>query len=221
MPNNFAGTCYYTLTLVIGGQTQFQCRYAGHFNDASFPCSATMTRKECVYNSEVTYTVSKTCSPSTDRGTPTGSIKRTYLSSNYSTGRGATIPQGYYIKISCLQSGSYTGCYYYDPYWYIDPSTGQWVGEWIGTPPFSTTNGFQYVSAKITNSATSVVTPLNAYIVDPLNYITSLGTSSSSMAGTMSNGASYYDLYLYNTIVQSAALGTSRDFANAAPCLSC
>lgn len=220
MANNFPGTCYYTLTLVIGGSTQFQCRYAGHFNDASFPCSASMTRKECIYSSETTVTISKTCSPSTDRGTPTGSIKRTFLSSNYSTGRGAIIPAGYYIKISCLQSGAYTGCYYYDPYYYYDPDIG-WVGRWIGTSPFSVSNGFQYVSARITNSATGVVTPLNAYIIDTSNIITFLGTSSSSMAGTISNGAAYYDIYLYNSIVQSAALGTSRDFANAAPCLSC
>ena len=211
MANNFPGTCYYTLTLVIGGSTQFQCRYAGHFNDTSFPCSASMTRKECIYDSETTYTVSKTCSPSTDRGTPTGSIKRTLVSSNYSTGRGATIPAGYYIKIACLQSGAYTGCYYYDPF----------AEMWFGTSPFSTSNGFRYISANITNSATGVVTPLNAYIIDPINIITFLGTSSSSMAGTRSNGASFYDIYLYNSIVQSAALGTSRDFANAAPCLSC
>ena len=211
MANNFAGTCYYTLTLVIGGSNQFQCRYAGHFNDASFPCSASMTRKECLYDSEITVTRSKTCSPSTDRGTPTGTIKRTLVSSNYSTGRGAIIPAGYYIKISCLQSGVYTGCYYYDPF-----------GEfWVGTPPFTIANAFQYVSAKITNSATGVVTPLNAYIIDPINIITFLGTSSSSMVSVNSNAASYYDIYLYNSIVQSAALGTSRDFANAAPCLSC
>ena len=221
MPNNFAGTCYYTLTLVIGGQTQFQCRYAGHFNDTSFPCNASMTRKGCIYSSETTVTISKTCSPSTDRGTPTGTIKRTFLSSSYTGRNGVVIPQGYYIKISCLQSGSYTGCYYYDPYSYIDPFTGQWVGEWIGSPSFTTSNGFQYVSARITNSATSVVTPLNAYIVDPSDFVTFLGTSSSSMITTRSNGATYYDIYLYNTIVQSAALGTSRDFANAAPCLSC
>jgi hypothetical protein len=220
MANNFPGTCYYTLTLVIAGSTQFQCRYAGHFNDASFPCSASMTRKECVYSVETTVTISKTCSPSTDRGTPTGSIKRTLVSPSFTGRNGVVIPQGYYIKISCLQSGAYTGCYYYDPYYYYDPDIG-WVGQWIGTPSFFTPNAFQYVSARLTNSATGVVTPLNAYIVDSSPFVVFLGTGPSSMIGTMSNGAAYYDIYLYNSIVQSAALGTSRDFANAAPCLSC
>jgi hypothetical protein len=211
MANNFPGTCYYTLTLVIGGSTQFQCRYGGHFNDASFPCSASMTRKECIYIAENTVTISKTCSPSTDRGTPTGSIKRTLVSPSYTGRNGVVIPQGYYIKISCLQSGAYTGCYYFDSI----------LEEWVGTIPFFTPNAFQYVSARLTNSATGVVTPLNAYIVDSSPFVVFLGTGPSSMAGSMSNGASYYDIYLYNSIVQSAALGTSRDFANAAPCLSC
>ena len=232
MPNNFAGTCYYTLSLTFGGTTPFDCRYAGHSTDTSFPCSATMSRSECFIDRERVVTASKTCSPSVNRAAPTGSIKRTNVSSNFVPTFGATIPAGYYIKIALLQSGSYTGCYYYTPYLYWDPyiyPDGDWVGGYVGFPPTTTTNGFQYISAKITNSATSVVSPLNAYIVlraiglsgNPYSVSTFLGLGSSQMAPTISNEALLYELYLYNSIVQNTALGISRDFANATPCLSC
>ena len=238
MPNNFAGTCYYTLSLTFGGTTPFDCRYAGHSTDASFPCSATMTRFYCDYGeergpTEKRVTVSKTCTPSVNRAAPTGSIKRTNVSSNFVPEFGATIPAGYYIKIAVLQAGSSTGCYYYDPYYRWDPycyPDGCWIGAQVGTRPTTTTNGFQYISARITNSATGVVSALNAYIVyrgigtftgTPFAISTFLGLGSSQMAPTSSDEALYYDLYLYNSIVQSTALGISRDFANAAPCLSC
>jgi len=239
MANNFAGTCYYTLSLTFGGSTAFDCRYAGYSTDTSFPCSTTtMSRYECNYGSpygpqDRLITVPKTCSPSVNRAAPTGSIKRTNLSSNFvPSAGGATIPAGYYIKIALLQAGSYTGCYYYNPYLYWDPycyPDGCWVGGQVGTKPTGTTNGFQYISAKITNSATAVVSALNAYIVyngigssgTKFTISTFLGLGSSQMVPTSSDEALYYDLYLYNSIEQSTALGISRDFADAAPCLSC
>ena len=232
MADYFPGSCYYTLTLVMSGSTAYDCAYSGATTDTLFPCSTSMSRKYCIDRGpEVNYTITKNCSPSANRQAPTGSIKRTYLSANlvaqYSTGGVfGVIPAGYYIKISCLQAGPYTGCYYYDPYLYWDPyiyPDGGWVSGYSGTLPTYTANGFKYVSAKLTHSITGTVTALNAYLtVGERGFINNLGLGSSVVYANDSNDANHFNLYLYNSIVQDLLLGTSRDLgATPSPCLAC